>query len=163
MIRATDVIRGSGPALVSGEGRIAPAVEDQVRDDCRRQRREQDAVAKVAGRVDQTVDAGRRSDDRQRVGRRRAQAGASVQKRRAPRLRQQFADRVEQVANAGRRGSLVEADLLNRRADEHRAVTPWDDVAVLPPDHMRQRAGLSTPAESAGREPGAPRARPESG
>ena len=70
------------------------------------------------------------------AGRRPARASTNDARARA---RQQLDDGVRQIADAfGRRG-LVESDILDRRADQQRAVGPRDGVTARSPDDARRR------------------------
>ena len=73
------------------------------------------------------------------VGRRRPQSDARFEERRPPRLGQELTDSVQQIAHACRRRPLVEADVLDGCADEHRTVLPRHHVAVRPPDDVVER------------------------
>ena len=116
--------------------RIVAILEDEVGDEHRRQRGQEHAVAEVARRVDESFDGCRRSDDREPVRGRGTEARARVEKRRAPRVRQQLAHGVEQVAHAGSRRALIEPHVFDRRAHEDRAILPRHHVTVLAPDHV---------------------------
>ena len=123
----------------SRQHRIDPAVEHRVRDQHSGQRRKQDAVPKMRGRVQEIRQHDGCADHRQLVRRRRPQAHARAQKTDRRCVRHELARGLQKIANASDRGPLVEVGFLHRRADEHGTVVPRHEITMIGPGGAAQR------------------------
>ena len=79
----------------------------------------------------------RAADDRQLVDGLRPETDADLLELRALERWNELDGRIEQSSDAFGGRPLVEADVLDCGADEHRAVAPRHDVTSLSPDHVR--------------------------
>ena len=146
--------------VTASAGSVRPS-SNQIRHDRRRQRREQHAVAEVPGRVDEPVDARRRTDDRKTICAsrdedRRALRGTSRARPPAADRTPHRGDRAPQPPSSDRRSRRLRP---SRRPARCRPPTARRSNRF--PRARVRAAALSTRAEGVAREWGAPTPQPD--
>src|SRR5438067_2098292 len=118
------------PGAHAGQGQRRAAVDDEVGDRLRGDRREEDAAPVVAGRVEEARNPGRRPDDRPVVGGGGPEPRVRRLERHAAQRGSHRARRRQDVGGGAGRDPLLVARILERAAGEHTPIDARYDIAA---------------------------------